>query len=159
MGVSPWVKHFLWSLMTLVEIREPTEKSDRARQWQRTPFIPALGRRRQAAPKFEVSLVYRVPPTTHAHPHIHILVGRENTQEEENTRRKCFPQLLKTFLNNISSLQRAIWGSGVKFLCGSNLPNSPRRLGVTAASIRVRKILSWGLECSAALRLHSQRAC
>lgn len=32
-------------------------------------------------------------------------------------------------------LTESYLGSGVKFACGSNLPNSPRRLGITAASI------------------------
>jgi hypothetical protein len=35
-----------------------------ARQWWRTPLIPALGRQRQADSEFEASLVYRVSSKT-----------------------------------------------------------------------------------------------
>jgi hypothetical protein len=46
-----------------ITVRIPKRKIN-ARQWWRTPLIPALGRQRQVDSEFEVSLVYRVSSGT-----------------------------------------------------------------------------------------------
>jgi hypothetical protein len=88
---TAWSTQWVQDSLNYIHMSLKTNKQTNSRAWWRKPFIPALGRQRQA--EFEASLVYKVSSrtarATQKNPVSKNQTNKQTTQPLTHTKVKC----------------------------------------------------------------------